>query len=130
MTKQYSVLYARKYQSNQGEKTHWMHVGKAFDSRNGGLDVVLHVMPFPGQTGEVRILIREEDEADRRDQGPPRGGAHSPSYQQPQRGGYGPQSGSQGRPQHRETSYRQPADVPPMPGGDDDQGGADGEIPF
>lgn len=126
MAKQYAVLYARKYQSNQGEKTHWMHVGKAFDARNGGFDVVLHVMPPFNANGEARILIREEDQADQRDQGPPRGGQHAQSYQQPQRGGYGGQQ----RPQHRETSYRQPADVPPMPGGEDDQGGAEENIPF
>lgn len=112
MPKQYAVLYARKYQSNQGEKTHWMHVGKAFDARNGGIDVILHVMPPFNGNGEARILIREENEADQRDQGQPRGGAHQPAQRQ--------------QPQHRDVRYRQ-GDVPPMPGGDE---GGDDNIPF
>lgn len=108
---QYTVLYPRKYVSQDGEKTHWMHVGKAFPAKGGGFDVILYVLPPPNEKNEYRVLIRQDDQdgqrpPDRRPGGPPQ---HRERSYGPQ-GGYGPQRG-----QHDDV---------PMPGGDEDN------IPF
>ncbi len=108
-TRQYDVLYPRRYSVSGQEKTHWMNVGKAFDARNGGIDVVLYVIPPPVADGTgYRFLIREEDR-ERQQQHQARGPQHRErgSFQG---GSYGPQRGA--------------AEHVPMPGGDDDN------IPF
>lgn len=114
MPKQYEVLYPRPYQSAQGEQTHWMHIGKAFEAKSGGFDVILYVLPPPDQNGKgYRVLIREElpERAQERQQ---RGGArYAAAAQHRERGpqgGYGPQRGGQ--------------EQVPMPGDDGD------DIPF
>lgn len=106
MPKQYEVLYPRPYQSAQGEQTHWMHIGKAFEAKNGGFDVILYVLPPPDQNGKgYRVLIREE----------------LPKPQRPQAGGY------QAAPQHRERGPQ--GGYGPQRGGQDDVGDTD-DIPF
>lgn len=114
MPKQYEVLYPRPYQSAQGEQTHWMHIGKAFEAKGGGLDVILYVLPPPDANGKgYRVLVREElperqqQRQQQRTQGGPPQHRDRGSFQG---GGYGPQRGGQ--------------DEVPMPGGDTD------DIPF
>lgn len=111
----YTVIYPRKYQSQSGEQTHWMHIGVAFEAPNGaGMDVILHLMPPANEKGEMRLLIRKDD----------REGYYGPG--EPRRGGQGGQP-QPSRPQHRESRYGGAAAQPehvPMPGEDQD------DIPF
>jgi hypothetical protein len=58
------VLYARKYQTREGEKTQWMEVGTAFQSERG-TDILLYVVPPPNERGEIRIMTRPYDEQQR-----------------------------------------------------------------
>jgi hypothetical protein len=123
MPKQYDLLYPRPYKTAQGEQTHWMNVGKAFEAKAGGFDILLYVMPPPNAEGVTRIIARE-DTGERRDGRPSQN-------QQPQQGRQGPPTGY--APQHRERGYqgggygphRGPQEEVPMPGGD-----AQDDIPF
>jgi hypothetical protein len=110
----YTVLYPRKYTSQAGEQTHWMHIGVAFESPKGdGMDVILYLTPPPDSSGQFRLMIRKDD----------REGYYGPG--EPRRGGQ-PEQQQRRPPQHRERQYGGAAaqqDVP-MPGEDEDQ------IPF
>lgn len=77
--KTYDVIYGRRYWAGgKGgqEGMDWMRVGRAFETQ-GGVDVLLYVMPPADDKGEIRILVREPRERDER-------GARGPQQRAPQ----------------------------------------------
>ncbi len=95
----YTVIYGRKYQSQGGEKVHWMHIGNAWEApgETAGMDVVLHLVPPANDKGEIRFLVRLDDREGYYGPGEPRRGARrgEVSRDEPQRRS----------PEHRERTF-------------------------
>lgn len=70
MTNRLDAVVAREYERNGETKTSFKNIGVAFETRNGGWQVLLEAMPAPVD-GQFKILLmppRDRDAA-------PRGGA-------------------------------------------------------
>lgn len=87
MNERMKVITPRHYQKGRGgeARTQWLEIGSAWSNeRQGGVDIVLHVLPIPDANGEVRILVRPIGSEARRDEG----GGRPPN--QGRRDDYGP----------------------------------------
>ena len=72
MTKRLDAVMAREYQSGGEAKTNFSRIGVAFETRNGGWQLLLDAVPAPID-GQYKILLMEPRQ---KDQGRS-GGQHS-----------------------------------------------------
>lgn len=63
MTKRLDAVMAREYQSGGETKTNFSRIGVAFETRNGGYQLLLDAVPAPID-GQYKILLMEPRQKD------------------------------------------------------------------
>jgi hypothetical protein len=88
----FNVTAARKYETKDGEKTHWVNVGRAVQWDDGNISIELHAVPVGNWFDGKLMLFPQDDnkqQGQRQDrQRPARGQQREQSYGDAGTGGF------------------------------------------
>ena len=60
-TKQLTAYTVRSYQQNGEEKSFWTRIGRAFENKDGSLNIYLEALPT---SGKIQVRAKEIEEND------------------------------------------------------------------